>query len=130
MKKTLAIATAVLTLAGGSAALAQPYGGYTQGYGQSYERGYGYDRDHRSYDRDHRGYDTNRYDRNDRRGEYRRWSRGDRLPSSYRSSRYAVDYRRHHLRAPPRGYQWRQVDNNYVLAAVASGLILEIISGR
>jgi Ni/Co efflux regulator RcnB len=38
-----------------------------------------------------------------------------------------VDYRAHHLRRPPRGYEWRQVDGNYVLAAVATGLIASII---
>ena len=123
MKKTLIVAAAILSLAGGSAALAQPYG-------NAYGHQNGYDRDHRDNDRfDNRGDNNGRYN-NDRRSESRRWSRGDRLPSNYRTSRYAVDYRRHHLRAPPRGYQWRQVDNNYVLAAVATGLILEIISGR
>jgi Ni/Co efflux regulator RcnB len=44
------------------------------------------------------------------------WNRGER-----------VDYRAHHLNAPPRGYEWRQVDGNYVLAAAATGLIAGII---
>jgi Ni/Co efflux regulator RcnB len=44
------------------------------------------------------------------------WGRGSR-----------IDYRQHHLRKPPRGYEWRQVDNNYVLAAAATGLIASII---
>jgi Ni/Co efflux regulator RcnB len=39
-----------------------------------------------------------------------------------------VDYHSHHLRRPPRGYQWRQVDGNYVLAAAATGLIASIIA--
>jgi Ni/Co efflux regulator RcnB len=38
-----------------------------------------------------------------------------------------VDYRSHHLKAPPRGYEWRQVDGNYVMAAVATGLIASVI---
>ena len=38
-----------------------------------------------------------------------------------------VDYRTHHLRRPPRGYEWRQVDGNFVLAAAATGLIASII---
>ena len=38
-----------------------------------------------------------------------------------------IDYRQHHLRKPPRGYEWRQVDNNYVLAAVATGVIASVI---
>lgn len=44
------------------------------------------------------------------------WNRGSR-----------VDWHRHHLRQPPRGYEWRQVDGNYVLAAVATGVIASIM---
>jgi Ni/Co efflux regulator RcnB len=44
------------------------------------------------------------------------WSRGER-----------VDYKRYHLQRPPRGYEWRRVDNNYVLAAAATGLIASIM---
>lgn len=44
------------------------------------------------------------------------WARGDQ-----------VDYRQHHLSAPPRGYEWREVDGNYVLAAVATGVIASVI---
>lgn len=119
--KTLAIAATALSLLAGSA-MAQPYGGYNDSRGS-------YRESHRSYDNG-RGNDYGRYD--NRRGydNDRNWSRGQRLPQSYRSNRYAIDYRRHHLRAPPRGYQWRHVDNDYILAAVATGLIAEIISGR
>ena len=38
-----------------------------------------------------------------------------------------IDYRVKHLRAPPPGYEWREVDGQYVLAAVATGLIASII---
>ena len=34
-----------------------------------------------------------------------------------------VDYRAYHLQEPPRGYEWREVDGNYVMAAVATGVI-------
>jgi Ni/Co efflux regulator RcnB len=44
------------------------------------------------------------------------WGRGSR-----------IDYRTHHLKAPPRGYEWREVDGDYVLAAVATGLIASVI---
>jgi Ni/Co efflux regulator RcnB len=44
------------------------------------------------------------------------WSRGER-----------IDYRTYHLRQPPRGYEWREVDGNYVLAAVATGVIASAI---
>ena len=39
-----------------------------------------------------------------------------------------VDYRERHLRAPPRGYEWRQVDGNFVLAAVATGVIASVVA--
>jgi Ni/Co efflux regulator RcnB len=45
------------------------------------------------------------------------WNRGQRV----------TDWRSHHLNAPPRGYEWRRVDNNYVLAAATTGLIASII---
>ena len=38
-----------------------------------------------------------------------------------------IDYRVGHLRAPPPGYEWREVGGRYVLAAVATGLITDII---
>jgi len=58
---------------------------------------------------------------------YSAWRRGAYLPPSYRG--YVVhDYHRYHLRPPPRGYEWRQVGDDYLLIALASGLIAEIIS--
>jgi Ni/Co efflux regulator RcnB len=41
---------------------------------------------------------------------------------------YRVDYRRYHLRRPPAGYEWREVDGNYVMAAVATGIIASVIA--
>ncbi len=42
-----------------------------------------------------------------------------------------IDYRHHHLRPPPRGYEWRSYDGSWILAALATGLIAEIlINGR
>jgi Ni/Co efflux regulator RcnB len=38
-----------------------------------------------------------------------------------------VDYRERHLREPPQGYEWREVDGNYVLAAVATGVIASVV---
>lgn len=58
-----------------------------------------------------------------------RWSRGDRLPPQYRQNQhYAQDWRQRGLRQPPRGYRWYSYgDNNYILAAIASGLVLETV---
>jgi Ni/Co efflux regulator RcnB len=56
------------------------------------------------------------------------WHRGDRLPSRYRSHQYVVDdWRGHHLRQPPRGYHWVQSGGDYVLAAIATGVIADLI---
>ena len=59
-----------------------------------------------------------------------RYSRGDRVPDQYRRDRqYAVDdWQARHLRRPPRGYHWvRDDNNNYFLAAAATGLILDLL---
>jgi Ni/Co efflux regulator RcnB len=37
------------------------------------------------------------------------------------------DYHRYHLVQPPYGYEWRYIDGNFVLAAVATGLIASIL---
>ncbi|MDB5856555.1 MAG: hypothetical protein JWQ76_244 [Ramlibacter sp.] len=56
------------------------------------------------------------------------WHRGGRLPQTYRDRQYVVnDWHQHHLSAPPRGYQWVQVGNDYVLAAIATGIIAQLL---
>jgi Ni/Co efflux regulator RcnB len=56
------------------------------------------------------------------------WHKGDRLPANYRDKRYVVnDWKGHHLKAPPRGYHWVNVNGDYVLAAVATGLIADLL---
>jgi Ni/Co efflux regulator RcnB len=54
--------------------------------------------------------------------------RGGRLPYEYRNRQYVVqDWRGHHLSAPPRGYYWVQTGSDYVLVAIASGIIASIL---
>jgi Ni/Co efflux regulator RcnB len=61
-------------------------------------------------------------------GPEHRFQRGDRLPYEYRHRSYVVnDWRGHHLSAPPRGYQWVQTGTDYVLVAIATGIILQMI---
>ena len=49
----------------------------------------------------------------------------DRLPVEYRSRQYVVDdWRGHRLIAPPYGYHWVQTGGDYVLIAIATGLIV------
>lgn len=53
---------------------------------------------------------------------------GQRLPAYYRSRSYVVeDWRGHRLSAPPRGYHWVQTGGDYVLVAIATGIILQLL---
>jgi hypothetical protein len=61
------------------------------------------------------------------RGAGHQWQRGERMGPTDWSSAQPVDYRSHHLRHPPRGYEWRESNGQYVLAAVATGVIASII---
>ena len=60
-------------------------------------------------------------------GPGHQWSKGEHMGQNDWNSAQPVDYRAHHLRAPPRGYEWRQSGGQYVLAAVATGAIASII---
>jgi Ni/Co efflux regulator RcnB len=101
--------------------------------------------DNRNYNnRNYNNYNNSNYNNRDygnygfREGGYRgqgrgvgpsqSWYRGDRLPYQYRSHQYVVDdWRSHHLYAPPRGYQWVQSGGDYVLVAVATGILASIL---
>ncbi|WP_454760664.1 RcnB family protein [Caulobacter segnis] len=62
---------------------------------------------------------------------YSSWQRGAYLPGYYRDRGYVMnDYYRYNLRAPPRGYYWYRTGNDYVLAAIASGLIFDVIANH
>ncbi len=113
--RIVAALTAVALAASSGLAFAQPDRGHDRGHDQ--DRGheprghaYGHDRDPREGRDDHA------------------WHRGDRLPTEYRNRQYVVnDWRGHRLSAPPRGYQWVQADGNYVLAAIATGVIASVL---
>lgn len=60
--------------------------------------------------------------------EHKEWKKGYHMKDEDWHRGQPVDYRTHHLRQPPRGYEWRQVDGNYVLAAVATGVIASVIA--
>jgi Ni/Co efflux regulator RcnB len=106
MKRILIAAAALSVLAGGASA--QP----------------GHD-DHR--DRDRGGQQQDNHDRFNRRGGHEGWRKGHRVDRRDWSRGHRVDYRRHHLRRPPRGYEWREIDGDYVLGAIATGLILDLL---
>jgi Ni/Co efflux regulator RcnB len=58
-----------------------------------------------------------------------RWHRGYRLPRAYWGRSHWVNWRTHYLWAPPYGYQWVYIDGDYVLMAIATGLIADIVAG-
>lgn len=95
----------------------------------------------------HGDYRRDDYRRDDYRGQYYRnpppgygysdgrgagpnhsFYRGGRLPPEWRSRQYVVDdWRDHRLSAPPRGYHWVQTGGDYVLIAIATGIIASIL---
>jgi Ni/Co efflux regulator RcnB len=98
---TLAAGLAMASL-GSTAAVAQPFQPYGQGY------------DH--HDHDHGpGY-----------GPEHHWRQGDR----FYGDRNRVDWRHHHLRPPPRGYEWVQDGGQFVLIGISSGVIADILLNR
>ncbi len=63
-------------------------------------------------------------------GPDHRFYRGSRLTPQYRNRSYIVDdWRGHRLYAPPRGQQWVQVGADYVLVAITTGIIVQLLLG-
>ncbi len=151
MKRTI-IAVLTLSLLGSSLALADPpsWNGHGRGEGDHHEwRREDHDRgDHRHWRQEHDRRDYRHWRREDDRGDHRRWERfdadryrrppgyyyrswerGERLPIAYRAPEYIVpDPGMYHLAPPPPGYCWIRVDNRAVLAAIATGIVLNVVS--
>lgn len=82
------------------------------------------------HDNDGRRDDARKFKRDDSRGGGPRHDlrRGQRLSQEYRDNRYVVsDWKARHLNAPPRGQHWVRAGNDYVLAAIATGVITQIL---
>ena len=156
--KRIAILMAIACLALPVTAGAQDHGHRDGGRGESHDRGGGDERRGGDRDRSDRGggdrgggyRDERGYrggpgpgygDPGPRGGNYGsrgygggaprsyRFVRGQQLPPEYRG--YVVgDYERYHLRRPPRGYYWYRAGDDFVLAALASGLIFEVINAE
>jgi len=135
MTKIGTLSLTVLLL-GSSAAIAQPYDygnrneqRQVQNYEQNREQNREYENRDQNREQNRERTDQNReYDHEREVRGLPHWARGDRLPGEYRGDRYVVaDWRDLHLRRPPRGYQWIHVGDRYVLAAIASGVIADLI---
>jgi Ni/Co efflux regulator RcnB len=124
----------VLSLVGGECAFAQGDSNQTYQYGNG--QGQRSDQqNHRNNDArqpnrgQHPGQGNNNF-RHDQRGAGpdHSYYAGGRLPNQYRSRQYVVnDWRGHNLSAPPRGYHWVQTGSDYVLVAIATGVILQLL---
>lgn len=55
------------------------------------------------------------------------WKKGSKIKQEDWQRGEVVDYKTYHLKRPPNGYEWREVDGNYVLAAAATGIIASAI---
>jgi Ni/Co efflux regulator RcnB len=121
--KPLICSLLALALGGSGVAYAQERGDRTQPSprpGQSDRqdmRGDARDQRDQRADRDARGAGPNH--------SYRK---GDRLPTAAHNRRYVVnDWNSRHLSAPPRGYHWVQTGDDYVLVAITTGIIMQLL---
>jgi len=48
--------------------------------------------------------------------QHNEWKAGSRVQQEDWNRGDKVDYRQNHLRRPPAGHEWRQIDGNYVMA--------------
>lgn len=94
----------------------------------AFAQNYGYHDDHRGPRPEFR-HGRGPYERGA--GPHHEFHRGERISAEYRNRQYVVDnWRVHHLYAPPRGYHWVQTGPDYVLVAVTTGLIAQIVLGH
>jgi Ni/Co efflux regulator RcnB len=137
--KAIASAVMAISLAAGGVASAQNYGDRND---HQQRNDQGDRRDNQGRQQDHRdGRDRGQPNR-DQRGDWHggdrqggrgagpnhEFYRGQRLPPEYRNRQYVVDdWRGHHLNAPPRGYHWVQTGGDYVLVAISTGIILQLL---
>ncbi len=57
--------------------------------------------------------------------QHQEWKTGSRIQQNDWNRGEKLDYRRNHLRRPPAGHEWRQIDGNYVMAR-HDGVIVSI----
>lgn len=130
MKKTLKVICAALMISAPLASFAQP--GPPQG-GQP-------GRPHQAQHPGHQQAPKPGHDHGYRDPSYRpqpgmpvphtQWKRGHVVDRGYRGDRYWVtDWRARHLPAPPHDHRWLHINGDYVLVAIPSGVIMNILPG-
>ncbi|WP_251975916.1 RcnB family protein [Salinicola avicenniae] len=126
--RTLMASLIVATLATAGVAQANPgQGGPGNGQGPQHQQGQGGPQGHGN------GHDPRQEqgEPGNGRGGPPNWHEGDHVPDRYRGEGHWVqDWRGHDLPEPPHGHRWLEIDGDYVLAAVATGVITSIILGH
>ena len=127
----------IVTLLASSAAFAQGHDrGGDHGRSEHAQRGGpGHDRGHpgnsNKYGDKHGYKHDGRHDNGRGAGPKHNFYKGGYIPREYRGHQYVVnDWRSHRLTPPPRGYHWVQTGGDYVLIAISTGLIAQIILGN
>jgi Ni/Co efflux regulator RcnB len=124
----LLIAVALLTTGGFALADQGDHGRHGHGHDRhdrgEYRHGRGHD-DRRWRGDDHRRYGYHHGHRDDGPRYYgrRHWERGHRY---YGPTYFVRNYGYYRLRPPPYGYHWVRADNDYLLVAIATGIILDV----
>jgi Ni/Co efflux regulator RcnB len=119
MKRLISVALALSMVAGiAGTAIAKDH----DRHDDRHDDGRGPPGDYRGHDRgpdrESRGHDN---------GRHLGWHKGGRVDRDEWRRGERINYRTYHLRRPPRGYEWRRVDGDYVLGAIATGLIVDLL---
>ena len=125
LKKIVSAILAVTVASSGGVAFADDRGDRNdRGRNEQIQRG----DDHQQHG--NRGRGNGKEERHEERGAgpNHNFYAGQRLPDEYHHRHYVVDdWRGHNLSAPPRGYHWVQTGGDYVLVAIATGVILKLL---
>lgn len=128
-RNRMIMAAMALSLLTSSLAMADPP--WERGHDGDHQEYHHHDHDrgeHRGWRRDDDGdrFDSGRYWHPH--GYYvHEWHRGERLPIGFRAPVYVIpDVAVYNLPPPPPGFYWVRVDDNAVLAAVATGVVVDI----
>ena len=124
----MAITLAITTALSAGAAFAEPHQhDGPQGHDMRHDQG----RNDMRHDDNRRGYQQHQQDyRRDMPRPSHDWRKGGRVPAQYRGAEYRInDWRSHRLPEPPRGHRWVRVNGDYVLVAIATGVIAQILLG-
>jgi len=70
--------------------------------------------------------DAHSQDHHDKQVRHDDWKKGGHIRADdWNRGRRVDDWRAHHFRRPPKGYEWREIDGYYVLAN-PGGVIIEV----